>query len=125
MTPRRAATAPCPRCSPDFAARWLPRRSTGARGSVLRLPEPAWVDVEVAESALARARAAGEPAQRLVAARESAALLEAGLLPGHEAEWLREARDATERVRVEALEVAARGNLAEALKAYEEIDSGP
>ncbi len=136
-----------------------PAEIDGRAGIVLRLPEPAWVDVEVAESALARARAADEPAQRLVAARESAELLEAGLLPGHEAEWLREARDATERVRVEALEVAAaaartvnpplaeelarqavaaapfresawvalidalaaRGNLAEALKAYEEI----
>ena len=136
-----------------------PAEIDGRTGIVLRLPEPVWVDVEVAEAALARARDTGQPAQRLAAAREAAELLEPGLLPGHDAEWLREARDATERVRVEALEVAAatakapnpalaeelarqavaaapfresawvalidalqaRGNLAEALRAYEEI----
>ena len=136
-----------------------PAEIDGRAGIVLRLPEPVWVDVEVAEGALARARETGQPAQRLAAAREAAELLEPGLLPGHEAEWLREARDATERVRVEALEVAAaaaralnpalaeelareavaaapfresawvalidalqaRGNLAEALQAYEQI----
>ena len=84
-----------------------PAEIDGRTGIVLRLPEPVWVDVEVAEAALARARDTGQPAQRLAAAREAAELLEPGLLPGHDAEWLREARDATERVRVEALEVAA------------------
>src|SRR6185437_4181936 len=73
-----------------------PAEIDGRTGIVLRLPDPAWVDVEVAEAA-----------HRLRAAREAAELLEPGLLPGHEAEWLRQARDATERARVEALEVAA------------------
>jgi DNA-binding SARP family transcriptional activator len=128
-------------------------------GVVLRLPEPVWVDVEAAESALVRARASDQPAERLRDARQAADLLEPGLLPGHDAEWLRQSRDAVERVRVEALELAAvaaravdpalaeelarravaaspfresawvalietlraRGNLAEALQAYEEI----
>ena len=136
-----------------------PAEIDGRTGVVLRLPEPVWVDVEVAEAGLARARDADQPGQRLRDAREAAELLEPGLLPGHEAEWLRQARDATERARVEALEVAAtaaraldpalaeelarravaaapfresawvrlidalqaRGNLAEALQAYEEI----
>jgi DNA-binding SARP family transcriptional activator len=79
----------------------------GREGIVLTLPEPAWVDVEAADAGLAFARGADRPVDRLRAAREAAALVEPGVLPGHEAPWLREQRASAERLRVEALEIGA------------------
>lgn len=138
----------------------------GREGVALALPEPAWVDVEVAGAALAAARAAlaeGREEDATRAAREAAALTAAGLLPGlGDAPWLTDARAAVDDLRIEALEVAAtaggalggahlpqaeadaraavaaapfresaraaliralaaRGNVAEAVRAYEEI----
>jgi DNA-binding SARP family transcriptional activator len=84
-----------------------PARIEGRDGVLLRLPEPAWIDVEAARAALVRARAAQAGEQRLAFARQAADLVEPGLLPGLEAEWLDAHRDSLEHLRVEALELAA------------------
>jgi DNA-binding SARP family transcriptional activator/tetratricopeptide (TPR) repeat protein len=84
-----------------------PAAIEGRDSLTLRLPEPVWIDIEEAEAALARARGCSDAADVLACAREAAALLEPGLLPGLEAPWLREERAATERMRVEALELGA------------------
>jgi DNA-binding SARP family transcriptional activator len=136
-----------------------PAKVEGRDPIALSLPQPAWVDVEAAHTALSRARAADQPADRLAAALQASNLVEPGLLPGLDAPWLAEARDAVERVRIEALELGAdaartvdpplaeslaraaitaapfresawicliatlqaRGNMAQALQAYEEV----
>ena len=71
------------------------------------MPEPAWVDVEVARDAVTRARGAAEPAERLAHAQTALAIAEPGLLPGLEAPWLTAERHALEHLRIEALELAA------------------
>jgi DNA-binding SARP family transcriptional activator/tetratricopeptide (TPR) repeat protein len=76
----------------------------------LRLPEPAWIDVEVALAAIATARRAleqSDPPAALRSAREAVELLAGGLLPGHEAGWLEDERRRLDDLRIEALEVAA------------------
>jgi DNA-binding SARP family transcriptional activator/tetratricopeptide (TPR) repeat protein len=136
-----------------------PAAIDGRDGVMLRLPEPAWIDVETAHESLARARESDAPEQRLALAQETARLVEPGLLPGLEAPWLDEQRGSLEDLRIEALELAAhaartvdpalaeklarsvvavarfresawvaliaalraRGNVAEALQAYDEV----
>ena len=136
-----------------------PARVEGRDIMALVLPEPAWVDVEVARGAVQRARASPEAAERLACAQAAAAVVEPGLLPGLEAPWLTAERASVEHLRVEALELAAeaartiepplaeslareavaaapfresawaaliaalqaRGNVAEALQAYDEV----
>lgn len=76
----------------------------------LVLPEPVWIDVEAAGAALDRAREAlrsGADDIAAAAAREAAELAEPGLLPGYDAPWLSEPRNALDDLRVEALEIAA------------------
>jgi DNA-binding SARP family transcriptional activator len=93
----------------------VPGTVEGRDTVTLALPEPAWVDVEVAEVALAAARAAladGRPDAAARAAREAATLTEPGLLPGVETRWLTDARTAVDDLRVEALEVAAAAGVA-------------
>jgi DNA-binding SARP family transcriptional activator len=84
-----------------------PATVEGRDSLALVLPEPAWVDVEVARDAVKRARAAAAPSDRLTHAQEAMAIAEPGLLPGLEAPWLAAERDALEHLRVEALELAA------------------
>src|SRR5947209_2911637 len=136
-----------------------PAAVEGRDGLLLHLPEPTWIDIEAARSALSRARGTQADEEKLDTAREAAALVEPGLLPGLEAPWLADERVALDHLRVEALELAAqaalgldpplaetlartavaaspfresawvtlicalraRGNVAEALQAYDEI----
>ncbi len=136
-----------------------PATIEGRDSVILRLPEPAWIDVEAAHAALDRARRGTDPREQLLDAEEAATLVEPELLPGLDAPWLNEQRVALEHVRVEALELAAtaaqavepslaetyaraavaaapfrestwvaliaalrvRGNVAEALQAYDEV----
>jgi DNA-binding SARP family transcriptional activator len=77
----------------------------------LRLPEPAWIDVEVALAELVAARHASEQhdaPKALRSARTATDLLGGGLLPAHEADWLDAERERVADLRVEALELAAR-----------------
>jgi DNA-binding SARP family transcriptional activator len=73
----------------------------------LVVPEPVWVDVETAYQALERARAAGDAGERLAAAQEAAEIAQAELLPGLEADWIKDERLRLDRVRMEALELGA------------------
>src|SRR5690348_9547059 len=77
----------------------------------LRLPEPAWIDVEVALAEIVEARHASEQhdaPKALRCARTATELLGGGLLPAHEADWLDAERERVADLRVEALELAAR-----------------
>jgi DNA-binding SARP family transcriptional activator len=77
----------------------------------LKLPEPVWIDVEVAVGAIVLARRAleqGDAPAALGSAREAVDLLAGGLLPGHEADWLDLERERIADLRVEALELSAR-----------------
>ncbi len=104
--PRETALAPL---LSRMRSALAPATIDGREGLSLTLPEPAWIDVEVAAAALSRARAAGADATAaLQAARESADLTDGGLLPGLDAPWLDEARTAIADARIEALELAAR-----------------
>lgn len=81
----------------------------------LDLPEPAWVDTELAAAAVENARvAAGRNDWR--AAREHALtaleLLQSSFLSGDEAEWLDSRRRELEELQLESLEWTARGALA-------------
>ena len=81
----------------------------------LRLPEPVWIDVEVALADIVSARQAleqGDPQVALGSARAAVELLAGGLLPGHEADWLDVERERIADLRVEALELAARAAVA-------------
>jgi DNA-binding SARP family transcriptional activator len=136
-----------------------PATIEGRDGLALKLPEPAWVDVEAARVALARARGATDAGEQLEAAGQAASLTDAVLLPGLDAPWINAERTELESLRIEALELAAgaarssdsslaerlaraavsaapfresawaaliealrdRGNVAEALNAYEEV----
>ncbi|MGZ4195062.1 MAG: ATP-binding protein [Solirubrobacteraceae bacterium] len=93
----------------------------GRDGVLLRLPEPAWVDVEAAHAALAEARAAEAAGRRLELAREAASLVEPGLLPGLEASWLDAERTSLDHLRVEALELAANAALTVDLALAQEL----
>src|SRR6201986_819799 len=84
-----------------------PATVEGRDSLALILPEPAWVDVEVARDAVHRARGADAPSERLTYAQTAMKIAEPGLLPGLEAPWLTAERDALEHLRVEALELAA------------------
>src|SRR4051812_19621565 len=95
------------------------RRAIGPQATIvgrdslrLALPEPVWVDVDVAREAVTRARGAaatagGDPAGTLAAAEEALALTDAELLMDVDAEWLAEPRDAVAALRVDALELIA------------------
>jgi DNA-binding SARP family transcriptional activator/tetratricopeptide (TPR) repeat protein len=77
----------------------------------LRLPEPAWIDVETSAAELVAARHAldqGDALTALRSARETIALLRGGLLPSHEADWLDTERERLADFRIEGLELAAR-----------------
>jgi hypothetical protein len=74
----------------------------------LRLPEPVWVDLEEARTALDVARQAQSAEEALDNARRANELLRDGLLPGLEATWLDEERERLADLRVEALELMAR-----------------
>ena len=77
----------------------------------LRLPEPAWIDVEGALAEVVSARQVleqGDAPEALRSARSAIELLAGGLLPGHEADWLDAERERMADLRVEALELAAR-----------------
>jgi DNA-binding SARP family transcriptional activator len=91
-----------------------PTRIEGRETLRLVLPEPAWVDIEIAGEGVEAARAAlrdGNAAAAARDAREAAALLAPGLLPGLDAAWLDTARAALDELRVEALEIAAQAGL--------------
>src|ERR1700759_1354117 len=123
-----------------------PATVEGRDSLALVLPEPAWVDVEVARDAVTRARATEDPADRLAHAQTAMAIAEPGLLPGLEAPWLTAEGDALEHLRGEAARpetlareavvaapfresawaalisaLHARGNVAEALHAFEDV----
>ena len=77
----------------------------------LRLPEPAWIDVESSAAEIVAARHAldqGDAPTALRSAREAIELLGGGLLPAHEADWLDAERERVADLRIEALELAAR-----------------
>src|SRR3954471_23944673 len=85
-------------------------RLEGRSELTLVLPEPAWVDWEVALAALARIRTSlGSRDYRtaLDGAVEAAEIAGRGLLPGLEADWIEERRRELADLRVEALEAAA------------------
>src|SRR3954447_22977698 len=85
-------------------------RLEGRSELTLVLPEPAWVDWEVALGALARTRSSlGSRDFRtaLDAAVEAAEIAGRGLLPGLEADWIEERRRELADLRVEALEALA------------------
>jgi DNA-binding SARP family transcriptional activator/tetratricopeptide (TPR) repeat protein len=80
----------------------------------LRLPEPVWTDIGEATAALASARTAakGEDWARVRAHAEAAlGLLQPGLLPGNDGEWVHARRLETEELELEALEWIARASL--------------
>ena len=81
----------------------------------LRLPEPVWTDVAEAAEALAAARAAaraGAWTHARAHAEATRALLQPGLLPGIEDEWVHPRRLELEELELEALEWIARAGLA-------------
>jgi DNA-binding SARP family transcriptional activator/DNA-binding CsgD family transcriptional regulator len=85
-------------------------RLEGRGELALVLPEPVWVDWEVAQAALARTRSALGSSDFRVAldsAVEAAEIAGRGLLPGLEAEWIDERRRELADLRVEALEASA------------------
>jgi DNA-binding SARP family transcriptional activator/DNA-binding CsgD family transcriptional regulator len=87
-----------------------PGRLEGRGELMLVLPDDAWVDWEVAHSALARMRSAigsGDFRTALEAATEAADIAGRGLLPGLEADWIEERRRELADLRVEALEALA------------------
>src|SRR3954454_19336913 len=87
-----------------------PGRLEGRTELSLILPDDAWIDWEVAQSALARTRealGAGHHEAAWDAANEAARIAGAGLLPGLEADWIDERRRELADLRVEALEAAA------------------
>src|ERR1700744_228504 len=104
LPPREGALAPV--LSPLRRAS-EPAAVEGRDSLALVLPEPAWIDVEVARGAVISARAATEASERLTYAQTAMKIAEPGLLPGLEAPWLTAERDALEHLRVEALELAA------------------
>jgi class 3 adenylate cyclase/DNA-binding SARP family transcriptional activator len=81
----------------------------------LALPEPVWVDVEVATRAIEAAREAARGVawgRALEQAQAALELLRPGFLPGQEGAWAHEARNAHEELELEALEGIARSGLA-------------
>jgi class 3 adenylate cyclase/DNA-binding SARP family transcriptional activator len=92
-----------------------PATLEGRQQLQLILPEPVWVDVEVATLAIEAAREAvsgvawGRALERAQSAFE---LLRPGFLPGQEGAWAQEARRAHEELELEALECIARAGLA-------------
>jgi len=87
----------------------------GRRELSLALPEDAEIDVEQAQAAADRARAAlaaGDHAAALEAAAETVATLGRGLLPGHDAPWVLDRRRELDEVRLRALEIQAQAGLA-------------
>jgi DNA-binding SARP family transcriptional activator len=82
-----------------------PATVEGRDSVALVLPEPTWVDVEAARSAVQRARASPDEAERLACAQDAVAMVKPGLLPGLDAPWLDAERASVEHLRVEALEL--------------------
>jgi DNA-binding SARP family transcriptional activator len=88
-----------------------PARLEGTGGGVaLRLPEGSSVDLEEAEAALVAAQAAlaaGEARGAWTDAAQALAVVEAGYLPEHDADWTRRPRELVSMMRVDALECQA------------------
>lgn len=88
-----------------------PARLESAGGGVaLRLPEGSGVDLEDAEAALVSAQAAlavGDGRLAWADAAQALAVVEAGYLPEHDADWTRRPRELVEMMRVDALECRA------------------
>ena len=88
-----------------------PAKLEGSGGGVaLRLPEGASVDLEDAETALVAAQAAlaaGEARGAWADAARALAVVEAGYLPEHDADWTRRPRELVAMMRVDALECQA------------------
>lgn len=81
----------------------------------LALPEPIWIDAEVAASAVEAARDAARRGAWASAGEQAAAareLLGPGFLPGQEGEWAEARRRELEELELEALELLARAGLA-------------
>jgi DNA-binding SARP family transcriptional activator/tetratricopeptide (TPR) repeat protein len=109
--------------SQDAALRTLLSRLRSVLGSSvlvgrdelnLELPEPAWIDVEAAESEVGRAQDALQRGDARVAwalAQVPFNITSRGLLPGSEMSWLEPRRRELEQVRLQALEVIGRAGL--------------
>lgn len=108
-----AGTTPAPRALAPVLSRLrtalAPAEIAGRNEVTLTLPEPVWVDIEMAgeELAAARARLDDAPGEAAERATHAAELLADELLPGFDAAWVQEHRDAVQDRRVEALELAA------------------
>jgi len=112
-----------PPLSQDAALRTLLSRLRSAVGGAvlvgrdqlhLELLEPAWIDVEAAESEVGGAQEALERGDARVAwalAQVPLNIASRGLLPGSEASWLEPWRRELEHVRLQALEVIGRAGL--------------
>jgi DNA-binding SARP family transcriptional activator len=88
-----------------------PARLESAGGGVaLRLPEGSSVDLDEAEQALVAAQAAlaaGEARAAWTDAAQALAVVEAGYLPEHDADWTQRPRELVAMMRVDALECQA------------------
>jgi DNA-binding SARP family transcriptional activator/tetratricopeptide (TPR) repeat protein len=109
--------------SQDAALRTLLSRLRSAIGRdllsgrdelLLELPEPAWIDVEVALAEMARAQRAlehGDVRSAWVLAQSPLEIAGRGLLPGIQAPWVEPRRQELADVRLTALEVIGRAGL--------------
>ena len=123
-----------------------PGRLEGRSELSLVLGDDAWIDWEAAQEGIEKARQAeveGEFRAAFTEAVEAERILSGGLLPGLESGWIDEYRNQLEDLRLQALEAIARaggrlgeaerartalievmeaqGNIAEALRAYEDF----
>jgi DNA-binding SARP family transcriptional activator/tetratricopeptide (TPR) repeat protein len=92
-----------------------PAELEGRQRIRLVLPEPVWVDADEAAATVEAARLAakgGSWESVRDQARAAIELLAPGFLPGQEGEWVDARRREIEDLRLEALELAARGGLA-------------
>ena len=92
-------------------ALWSDGRLEGRAELALSFPPDVWVDLEAVRAGLAKARehqAQAHHAAAWAAARDVAPILEGGLLPGSEADWLDPYRTELEELRCDLLETVAR-----------------
>ena len=92
-------------------ALWSDGRLEGRAELALSFPPDVWVDLEAVRAGLAKARehqAQAHHAAAWAAARDVAPILEGGLLPGLEADWLDPYRTELEELRCDLLETVAR-----------------